>query len=143
MALRSQAQKSRLDSIVARMKKTQRRNVVLAALKENGFLHCNNKYKRNLEVEVAPGFTETFKVYSVPKKFLTSSCQTMLNTISQNDVLIDIGAIPADILPIIAVEPDARARHPGQVRDGTRRLVDTEHPEERLSAHLLGGAPSC
>ncbi len=96
--------KPRFDFIVARMKKTQRRNVVLAALKENGMLYCNNKFKRNLEVEVAPGVMETFKVYSIPKKFLTASCQTMLNTISQNDVLVDIGAIPADILPIIAVD---------------------------------------
>lgn len=96
--------KPRFDFIVARMKKTQRRNVVLAALKENGMLHCNNKYKRNLEVEVAPGVMETFKVYSVPKKFLTASCQTMLNTISQNDVLVDIETIPPDILPIIAVD---------------------------------------
>lgn len=102
-------QRDTLDFIVARMKKTQKRNVVLAALKACGKLHSNNNYKRMLEVETYPGNSTSLFVYSIPQKFLTSACQAMLKTVSLADRLFDPNCLPEDFLPLISINGNQAA----------------------------------
>ncbi|MBR1910875.1 MAG: hypothetical protein IJ828_00815, partial [Treponema sp.] len=67
---------STLDKcILPNMKITKKRNKLLQSLKECDKLYANNNYKRNVDVETAPGMTETVSVYSFPKDILTQTCR--------------------------------------------------------------------
>ncbi|MBR3044905.1 MAG: hypothetical protein IKH27_11030 [Oscillospiraceae bacterium] len=90
-----------LNSIVTRMKSTQRRNVVLLALKGCGKIHANNAYKRLLDVEVEQGRVETLNFYSVPRTMLTPSCQAKLNEIRYKEYLFLQSDYPECFVPII------------------------------------------
>lgn len=116
-----------LNSIVNRMKWTQRRNVVLHALKRCDKIRANNAYKRLLDVEVAPGRVETLNFYSVPRTMLTPSCQAKLDEIRYKDYLIPQSAFQDGFVPIVQGENGFAAG----------RLID-DNTDEAESIYVSG-----
>ncbi|GEM_PF-1949725 len=80
---------------------TQRRNKVLHALADCGYLYSNNNFKRNLEIETAPGLAETFGMYSIPRSFLNQQARLKADTIVLKEHLIEKKNLPEGFLPII------------------------------------------
>ena len=99
-----------LNKVVAHMETTKRRNVVLSALDAAGKLHANNNYKRLLDIETAPGVVETVNLYSVPRAFLTPSCQAKLKAVRYADRLFDRAHFPSGFLPLVCVDEKAAGR---------------------------------
>ena len=89
--------------ILPLMKKTQKRNKLLSALKACGKLHSNNNFKRNIEVEVAPGINETVGVYSIPIDILTEKCKNKINALQYSDYLFYRNEQPDGFIPLGSV----------------------------------------
>lgn len=89
--------------ILPRMKTTKKRNKLLSALKFCGKLYSNNNYKRNLDVETAPGVTETVSVYSFPKNILTPKCIEKINAITFADYIIKNSEFSKAFIPMATV----------------------------------------
>lgn len=89
--------------ILPRMKTTRKRNKLLSALKFCGKLYSNNNYKRNLDVETAPGITETVSVYSFPKDILTPKCMEKINSLAFSDYIIKNSEFPKGFIPMALI----------------------------------------
>lgn len=93
-----------LDSrILPRMKTTRKRNKLLSALKSCEKLYGNNNYKRSLDVETAPGVTETVSVYSFPKNILTPKCMEKINSFAYADYIIKNSEFPKGFIPMALI----------------------------------------
>ena len=80
---------------------TQRRNKVLHALADCGYLYANNNFKRNLEIETAPGLAETFGMYSIPRSFLNKQARIKSEMVVMKEFLFENRNLPNGFLPII------------------------------------------
>lgn len=83
------------------MKTTRRRNKMLSATRSCGKLYANNNFKRNIDIEIAPGVTKTFSVYSFTKDILDGKCQNKLKELEYADYTFDKGQEPVGFIPII------------------------------------------
>lgn len=93
-----------LDNLILpQMAGTKKRNKLLSALKFCGKLYSNNNYKRNLDVETAPGVTETVSVYSFPKNILTPKCIEKVNTVAFADYIIKSSEFPKGFIPMVLI----------------------------------------
>ena len=90
-----------LNKVVAEMKTTKRRNIVLKTMESCGKLYSNNAYKRHLDVETRPGIIETIAFYSFPKSLLTAACQAKLSTIGYRDYLFPSKSFPEGFYPLL------------------------------------------
>ena len=86
------------------MKTTKKRNKVLLSLKGCGKLYSNNNYKRNLDVEVAPGKKMTVSVYSFNKDFLTAECQEKINMLAYDKYSFIEEEVPSQFIPMVEFE---------------------------------------
>ncbi len=102
--------------ILPQMKTTQKRNKLLQALKACGKLYANNNFKRNVDVETAPGVTETVSVYSFPKEILTPKSMVKVNALAHADYLFRASDFPDGFVPIVSMDDDKTA---GRVIDDT------------------------
>ncbi len=104
------------NCILPLMKTTQKRNKLLQALKVCGKLYANNNFKRNVDVETAPGVTETVSVYSFPKEILTPKSMVKVNALAHADYLFRASDFPDGFVPIVSMNDDKAA---GRVIDDT------------------------
>jgi len=102
------------NCILPLMKTTQKRNKLLQALKACGKLYANNNFKRNVDVETAPGVTETVSVYSFPKEILTPKSMVKVNALAHADYLFRASDFPDGFVPIVSMDDDKAA---GRVLD--------------------------
>ncbi len=89
--------------ILPHMKTTRKRNKLLSALRSCGKLYSNNNFKRNLDVETAPGVMETVSVYSFPKDILTPKCMEKVNSLAYVDYIIEKPESLKDFIPIARI----------------------------------------
>ena len=87
--------------VLPSMKTTQRRNKMLSATRSCGKLYANNNFKRNIDIEITPGVTKTFSVYSFTKDILDGKCQNKLKELEYADYTFDKGQEPVGFIPII------------------------------------------
>lgn len=97
------------DCILVSMKTTKKRNKLLQALKACDKLYANNNYKRNVDVEVEPGITETVSVYSFPKDILTQTCRAKVEALAHADYLFTKQDFPQNFIPIINLDTNKAA----------------------------------
>ncbi len=76
--------------LLQQMKTTHKRKKLLTALSETDLLHKNNGYKRNIEIETAPGIKETICCYSISKKILTAENAEKVNELVNKGFILDI-----------------------------------------------------
>lgn len=76
--------------LLQQMKTTHKRKKLLTALNQTGVLHKNNGYKRNIEIETAPGIKETICCYSISKKILTAENAEKVNELVNKGFILDI-----------------------------------------------------
>lgn len=97
------------------MKTTHRRNKLLSATKSCGKLYSNNNFKRNIDIEIAPGITNTFSVYSFTKDLLEGRCKDKIDALFYDDYLFSKGQEPAGFIPMIKI--NGCDKHAGCVID--------------------------
>lgn len=85
------------------MKTTQRRNKMLSATKSCGKLYSNNNFKRNIDIEIAPGVTKTFSVYSFSKDLLIGRCKDKINALFYENYLYSKEEMPVGFIPMIKI----------------------------------------
>lgn len=85
------------------MKTTQRRNKLLSATKSCGKLYANNNFKRNIDIEISPGVTKTFSVYSFAKDLLDGRCKDKVDALFYDDYLYSKEEMPAGFIPMIKI----------------------------------------
>lgn len=86
------------------MKTTRKRNKLLSALRSCGKLYSNNNFKRSLDVETAPGVTETVSVYSFPKDILTPKCMEKINSLAYADYIIKNPESIKGFIPMVRID---------------------------------------
>ncbi|MCM1529122.1 MAG: type IV secretory system conjugative DNA transfer family protein [Alistipes sp.] len=114
--------------ILPRMKTTRKRNKLLSALKFCGKLYSNNNYKRNLDVETAPGVTETVSVYSFPKDILTLKCMEKINSLAFAEYIIKDSEFPEGFIPMARINGCS----------GAAGVVITDSTDEAESMYISG-----
>lgn len=85
------------------MKTTHRRNKLLSATKSCGKLYSNNNFKRNIDIEIAPGITNTFSVYSFTKDLLEGRCKDKINALFYENYLYSKEEMPVGFIPMIKI----------------------------------------
>lgn len=99
------------------MKTTHRRNKLLSATKSCGKLYSNNNFKRNIDIEIAPGITNTFSVYSFTKDLIEGRCKDKIDALFYDDYLFSKGQEPAGFIPMIKI--NGCNKHAGCVIDAS------------------------
>lgn len=116
------------NHILPLMKTTRKRNKLLSALKFCEKLYSNNNYKRNLDVETAPGVTETVSVYSFPKNILTPKCREKINAFAYADYVFEKFNFPKGFIPITLINGCNRSAG----------IVITDATDEAESMYISG-----
>lgn len=99
------------------MKTTHRRNKLLSATKSCGKLYSNNNFKRNIDIEIALGITNTFSVYSFTKDLIEGRCKDKIDALFYDDYLFSKGQEPAGFIPMIKI--NGCNKHAGCVIDAS------------------------
>lgn len=94
---------SAFDRVIGQLTTTQSRRAVLHALANTGILHCNNNFKRLVDVETAPLHRVSLYAYSIPVTFLSEAAQRKIRLLDYADHLLMETDYPIGFIPILRI----------------------------------------